>query len=89
MRTKELILLIFTSRKAMSVDEPGIQGLVRLGQKVVQVVWRSRAPREPTARQAEKRGELGRGEGGGDRWSTMVPMEGGRQHWMEARGKAC
>ena len=73
----------------MSVDEPWIQGLVRLGQKVMQVVGRSRAPREPTARQGEERGELGGGEGGGDRWSTMVPMEGGRQHGMEAGGKAC
>ena len=29
----------------------------------------------------------GGGEGGGDRWS-VVSMEGGRQHGMEAGGKA-
>ena len=51
----------------MSVDEPGIQGLVRLGQKVVQVVGRSRAPRSPLPgrlRNGESWGE-GREEGTG------------------------
>ena len=64
----------------MSVDEPGVQGLVRLGQKVVQMAMR--APREP-ARQAQEGGKLG----GGDRW-PMVSMEGGRKHGMKARGEA-
>ena len=68
----------------MSVDEPGVQGLVRLGQKIVQM---ARAPRDP-ARQAQEGGKLGGGEGGGNRW-PMVSVEGGRQHGMEARREAC
>ena len=66
----------------MSVDEPWVQGLVRLGQKIVQM---ARAPRDP-ARQAQEGGEGG-GEGGWDRW-PMVSVEGGRQHGMEARREA-
>ena len=73
----------------MSVDEPGIQGLVRLGKKIVQMVGGARAPREPAARQAQEWGKLGGGEGGGDGRSTMVSVEGGRQHGMEARREAC
>ena len=75
---------LFTSWKAMSVDEPGIQGLVGLGQEIVQMVGAG-APRDPT-RQAQE-GRQGGGEGGGDRWS-VVSMEGGRQHGMEARREA-
>ena len=55
----------------MSVDEPRIQGLVGLGQEIVQMVAAG-APRD-SARQAQEGGKVG-GEGGGDRWS-VVAME--------------
>ena len=67
----------------MSVDEPWVQGLVRLGQKIVQMAGAPRAP----AGQAQEGGKLGGGEGGGNR-CPMVSVEGGRQHGMEARREA-
>ena len=74
--------LMFTSWEAMSVDEPRIQGLVWLGQKIVQMV--SGAPWN-SSRQAQE-GRKGGGDGGGR--GSVVVVEGGGEHGMEAGGKA-
>ena len=63
------MMTLFTSCKTVPVDEPGVQGLVGLGQQVVEVGTRC-------ARETEEGGQRGGG------WAVLV-VQGGRQHGVQ------
>ena len=63
------MMSLFTSWKAVPVDEPGVQGLVGLGQQVVEVGTGG-------SRETEEGGQ-----GGGGR--AVLVVQGGRQHGVQ------
>ena len=66
---KMALMIMFTSWKAVPVDEPGVQGLVGLWQQVVKVGTRG-------SRETEE----GRQRGGG---RAVLVVQGGRQHGVQ------